>query len=103
MNTLAVGRFRVDAVVETAGPTRPTWLFPAATPEALEPHRTSLAPHFIDAERRLRQSVHAFVIRSPEPTGLVHPCIGNDKDPPGRRPFPTPRTALPQHPHAAGA
>ena len=65
MHTLTVGRFRVDAVVETAGPTRPTWLFPAATPEALAPHREWLAPHFLDAEGRLRQSVHTFVVRSP--------------------------------------
>ena len=40
---------RVEAVVETAGPTRATWLFPAATPEALDRHRAWLAPHFLDA------------------------------------------------------
>jgi len=36
MRDLEVGRLRIGAVVETAGPTRPTWLFPAATPEAQE-------------------------------------------------------------------
>ncbi len=94
MNTLALGRLRVDAVVETAGPTRPTWLFPAATPEALAPHRAWLAPHFIDAEGRLRQSVHTFVIRSFDLTVLVDTCIGNDKDRGGRRPFHMLRTAF---------
>ena len=80
MNTLVLGRVRVEAVVETAGPTRPTWLFPAATPEALEPHRAWLAPHFIDAEGRLRQSVHTFAVKAPDLTVLVDTCIGNDKD-----------------------
>jgi len=102
MNPLAVGRFRVDAVVETAGPTRPTWLFPAATLEALEPHRAWLAPHFIDAEGRLRQSVHTFVIRSPDLTVLVDTCIGNDKDRGGRRPFHMLRTAFLEDLRAAG-
>jgi len=94
MNTLAVGRFRVDAVVETAGPTRLTWLFPAATPEALALHLEWLAPHFVDGDGRLRQSVHAFVIRSPDLTVLVDTCIGNDKDRGGRRPFHMLRTAF---------
>ena len=41
MDTQKIGRFRVDAVVEVAGPTRPTWLLPAATPEALAAMGTS--------------------------------------------------------------
>jgi glyoxylase-like metal-dependent hydrolase (beta-lactamase superfamily II) len=102
MNTLAVGRFRVDAVVETAGPTRPTWLFPAATPEALAPHLEWLAPHFVDGEGRLRQSVHTFVIRSSDLTVLVDTCIGNDKDRGGRRPFHMLRTAFLEDLGAAG-
>ena len=38
MDDLTLGRLRVSAVVERAGPTRPTWLLPDATPEALERH-----------------------------------------------------------------
>ena len=87
MRQLTVGRLRVDAVVETAGPTRPTWLFPAATSEGLERHRAWLAPHFLDATGRLLQSVHTFVVRAPDLTLLVDTCIGNDKDRGGRRPF----------------
>jgi glyoxylase-like metal-dependent hydrolase (beta-lactamase superfamily II) len=102
MHTLALGRVRVDAVVETAGPTRPTWLFPAATPEALAPHLRWLAPHFVDAEGRLRQSVHTFVIRSSDLTVLVDTCIGNDKDRGGRRPFHMLRTAFLEALGAAG-
>jgi glyoxylase-like metal-dependent hydrolase (beta-lactamase superfamily II) len=84
---LALGRLRVDAVVETAGPTRPTWLLPPATPEALAPHRAWLAPHFLDGEGRFLQSVHTFVVTTPDLTVLVDTCIGNDKDRGGRRPF----------------
>ena len=71
MRGLTIGRLRVDAVVETAGPTRPTWLFPDATAEGLERHRAWLAPHFLDAAGRLLQSVHTFVVRAPDLTLLV--------------------------------
>ena len=66
MDDILVGRLRVGAVVETAGPTRPTWLFPSATPEAVDRHRAWLAPHFLDREGRLLQSVHTFVVKSPD-------------------------------------
>ena len=39
MDDLTFSRLRVSAVVERGGPTRPTWLLPDATPEALEGHR----------------------------------------------------------------
>jgi len=52
MNPLTVGRFRIAAVVERAGPTRPTWLLPEAVPEAVERHRDWLAPHFLDEKGR---------------------------------------------------
>src|SRR5262249_57193028 len=87
MDELVLGRLRVGAVVETAGPTRPSWLFPSVTAEAVERHRSWLAPHFLDAAGRLLQSVHTFVVRSPDFTVLVDTCIGNDKDRGGRRPF----------------
>src|SRR5215472_1062920 len=87
MLSLSVGRLRVTAVVERAGPTRPTWLLPAATPEAIEPHSVWLAPHFLDERGRFLQSVHSFVVRAPGLTALVDTCIGNDKDRGGQPPF----------------
>ncbi|MBI2205388.1 MAG: MBL fold metallo-hydrolase [Candidatus Rokubacteria bacterium] len=87
MDPISLGRLRVSALVETAGPTRATWLLPNATPEALDRHRAWLAPHFLDGGGRLLQSVHAFVVRTPDVTVLVDTCIGNDKDRGGRRPF----------------
>ena len=65
MRTLTLGRLRIDAVVERAGPTRPTWLLPDATPEALERHRGWLAPQFLDDKGRFFQSIHAFVVPGP--------------------------------------
>jgi glyoxylase-like metal-dependent hydrolase (beta-lactamase superfamily II) len=102
MDDTLVGRLRVGAVVETAGPTRPTWLFPSATPEAVDRHRTWLAPHFLDREGRLLQSVHTFVVKSPDLTVLVDTGIGNDKDRGGRRPFHMLRTGFLDGLRAAG-
>jgi hypothetical protein len=79
MTPLAVGRVQVSAVVERAGPTRPTWLLPDAVPEAVERHREWLAPHFLDDKGRFLQS--------PGLIALVDTCVGNDKDRGGRRPF----------------
>lgn len=47
MHALTLGRLRISAVVERAGPTRPTWLLPDAVPAALERHREWLAPHIV--------------------------------------------------------
>jgi glyoxylase-like metal-dependent hydrolase (beta-lactamase superfamily II) len=87
MRPLTLGRLRISAVVERAGPTRPTWLLPDATPEAVERHREWLAPHFIDDKGRFLQSIHAFVIQAPGFTALIDTCVGNDKDRGGRAPF----------------
>ena len=102
MDDVVVGRLRIGAVVETAGPTRPTWLFPAVTREAVGAHRAWLAPHFLDGDGRLLQSVHTFVVRTPDLTVLVDTCIGNDKDRGGRRPFHMLRTGFLDTLRAAG-
>ena len=65
MHPMTLGRLRISAVVERAGPTRATWLLPDAVPDALERHREWLAPHFLDEKGRLLQSIHAFVIEAP--------------------------------------
>jgi glyoxylase-like metal-dependent hydrolase (beta-lactamase superfamily II) len=102
MTTLAVGRLRVTAVVERAGPTRPTWLLPDAVPEAVERHRGWLAPHFLDDKGRLLQSIHTFVLQAPGLTALVDTCVGNDKDRGGRAPFHMMRTSFLEDLRAAG-
>ena len=102
MRPLTLGRLRVSAVVERAGPTRPTWLLPDATPEAVERHREWLAPHFMDDKGRFLQSIHAFVIQAPGFTALVDTCVGNDKDRGGRAPFHMMQTAFLDDLKAAG-
>ena len=102
MRTIRLGRLRVSAVVEAAGPTRPTWLLPDAVPEAVERHRAWLAPHFIDEKGRFLQSIHSFVVQAPGLTMLVDTCVGNDKDRGGRRPFHMMRTSYLEDLTAAG-
>jgi len=102
MIPLTVGRVRVDAVVERAGPTPPTWLLPDAVPEAVERHRAWLAPHFLDDRGRFRQSIHTFVVQAPGLVALVDTCVGNDKDRGGRKPFHMMRTTFLDDLRAAG-
>src|SRR5947207_4366010 len=102
MRALSLGRLRVDAVVERAGPTRPTWLSPDAVPEAVERHRAWLAPHFLDDKGRFLQSIHTFVVRAPGLTMIVDTCVGNDKDRGGRAPFHMMRTTFLDDLRAAG-
>ena len=102
MHPLSVGRLRISAVVERAGPTRPTWLLPDAVPDALEGHRAWLAPHFLDEKGRFLQSIHAFVVDAPGLRMIVDTCVGNDKDRGGRAPFHMMRTAFLDDLAAAG-
>jgi glyoxylase-like metal-dependent hydrolase (beta-lactamase superfamily II) len=102
MTPLALGRVRVSAVVERAGPTRPTWLLPNAVPDAVERHRDWLAPHFLDDRARLLQSIHTFVVQTPGLTALIDTCVGNDKDRGGRAPFHMMRTTFLDDLRAAG-
>ena len=102
MNPVDLGRLRISAVVERAGPTRPTWLLPDATPEAVERHRAWLAPHFLDDKGRFFQSIHSFVVQAPGLTMLVDTCVGNDKDRGGRAPFHMMQTRFLEDLSAAG-
>jgi glyoxylase-like metal-dependent hydrolase (beta-lactamase superfamily II) len=102
MRPLDLGHLSVGAVVERAGPTRPTWLLPDAVPEAVERHRSWLAPHFLDDRGRFLQSIHAFVVRAPGFTMLVDTCVGNDKDRAGRAPFHMMRTSFLEDLEASG-
>jgi glyoxylase-like metal-dependent hydrolase (beta-lactamase superfamily II) len=102
MHPVTIGRLRVSAVVERAGPTRPTWLLPDASPEAVERHRAWLAPHFLDERGRFLQSIHTFVIQGPGFTALVDTCVGNDKDRGGRQPFHMMQTSFLEDLRAAG-
>ena len=105
MNPVELGRLRISAVVERAGPTGPTWLLPDATPEAVERHRSWLAPHFMDDKGRFLQSIHTFVVQAPGLTMLVDRCVGNGHDCAVARRRYAARTHAPrrQDDHIAGA
>jgi glyoxylase-like metal-dependent hydrolase (beta-lactamase superfamily II) len=102
MDPLLLGRLRIAAVVERAGPTRPTWLLPDAVPEAVERHRPWLAPYFLDDKGRFLQTIQAFVVEAPGLRMIVDTCVGNDKDRGGRAPFHMMRTAFLDDLAAAG-
>jgi len=76
---IELGAIRIERVVEWTGPTRPTWLLPDATKEAVAAHRDWLAPHFLDERGRFLMSIHAFLVRAPGLVVLVDTCVGNDK------------------------
>lgn len=73
----SVGRVTVTRISESVVPLPPTSLLPQATPEALEPHRDWLAPHFLDARGNLPLSIHALVVESGERRILVDTCVGD--------------------------
>lgn len=77
-----IGKVTVTKVVELemAGGSR--FLLPQATPDAVR-EIDWLVPHFADEAGRLRLSIHALIIETPERRILVDTCLGNDKQ--GRR------------------
>jgi len=74
-----VGDVGITKVVELdlTGGTR--FILPQAVPEAVRPIAW-LQPHFASAEGKLRMSIHALVIATPERRILVDTCLGNDKE-----------------------
>jgi glyoxylase-like metal-dependent hydrolase (beta-lactamase superfamily II) len=89
MKTLDFGGITVDRAVETEGPSfHPGFIFPDATPEAIDGEMSWLLPHFLDADSsRLLMSLHSYVIRTKHHTILVDTCIGNDKERPSTPPW----------------
>jgi glyoxylase-like metal-dependent hydrolase (beta-lactamase superfamily II) len=74
-----IGAVTVTRIVEieTVGGTR--FVLPQATREAVQAVGW-LTPHFADEAGRLRMSIHALVIQTPNRRIVVDTCIGNDKE-----------------------
>jgi glyoxylase-like metal-dependent hydrolase (beta-lactamase superfamily II) len=74
-----IGAVTVTRIVEieTIGGTR--FVLPQATRQAVQAVGW-LAPHFADETGRLRMSIHALVIETPNRRIIVDTCIGNDKE-----------------------
>ena len=77
-----IGDVTVTKVAEMAQAVPLVGLLPAATPEAIEPHRGWLEPHFIDGEGSTDLSIHSLVVESRGLTILVDTCVG-DREIPG--------------------
>jgi len=73
-----VGDVRITKILELEATGGSRFILPQATREAVQPIRW-LYPHFMDADGRLRMSVHALVVETPDRRIVVDTCIGNDK------------------------
>ncbi|MEE4300865.1 MAG: MBL fold metallo-hydrolase [Pseudomonadales bacterium] len=79
MNVWQIGSVKITRIVELEAVGGSRFILPDATPEACR-EIAWLAPHFMDADGRLRMSVHALVVDTGERRILVDTCIGNDKE-----------------------
>lgn len=79
MTRWRIGEVTVTKVVELelTGGTR--FILPQAVPETVRPIDW-LYPHFADENGKLRMSVQALVVETPERRVVVDTCIGNDKE-----------------------
>ena len=79
-----VGEIEIARVLEfEAALFEPTMLYPEATREIIERHRTWLEPTLMDpASGLLSFAFHSTVIKTPRATILVDTCSGNDKERP---------------------
>lgn len=73
-----VGDVRITKILELEAAGGSRFILPQATREAVKPIGW-LYPHFMDEEGRLKMSVHALVVETPDRRILVDTCIGNDK------------------------
>ena len=74
-----VGRVRVTKIVELEVTGGSRFILPQATREAIAPIAW-LMPDFADEAGRLKMSVHALVVETPQRRIIVDTCLGNDKE-----------------------
>ena len=78
MRSWRVGDVTITKVVELEATGGTKFLLPQATRESILP-LAWLRPHFADDAGRLRMSIHAFVVETPDRRIVVDTCLGNDK------------------------
>lgn len=74
-----IGRVTVTKIVELEVTGGSRFILPQATYEAILPVAW-LRPHFADERGRLKISIHALVVETPERRIVVDTCLGNDKE-----------------------
>ncbi|HEX6442818.1 MAG TPA: MBL fold metallo-hydrolase, partial [Stellaceae bacterium] len=82
MQTWRIGEVTVSKIVELEVTGGSRFILPQATYEEILPI-SWLQPHFADERGRLKMSIHALVVETPERRIVVDTCLGNDKQ--GRR------------------
>jgi len=74
-----IGEVTVTKIVELEVTGGSPFILPQASPEAILPIDW-LQPDFADERGRLRMSIHALVIETPDRRIIVDTCLGNDKE-----------------------
>jgi glyoxylase-like metal-dependent hydrolase (beta-lactamase superfamily II) len=74
-----IGEVTVTRVVEIEATGGMSPILPDATREKLR-QIPWLYPHFADENGRMRGSIHALIIETPDRTIVVDTCVGNDKE-----------------------
>jgi glyoxylase-like metal-dependent hydrolase (beta-lactamase superfamily II) len=74
-----IGAVTVTKVVELEATGGSRFILPQASREAILPIDW-LRPHFADDEGRLKMSIHALVVETPNRRIVVDTCLGNDKE-----------------------
>jgi glyoxylase-like metal-dependent hydrolase (beta-lactamase superfamily II) len=78
MQKWRIGDVTVTKIVELEAVGGTRFVLPQATREEVRP-LAWMYPHFMDAEGRLKMSIHALIIQTPERRIMVDTCLGNDK------------------------
>jgi glyoxylase-like metal-dependent hydrolase (beta-lactamase superfamily II) len=74
-----IGKVTVTKIVELEVTGGSRFILPQAVAETILPIGW-LQPHFSDERGRLKMSIHALVVETPERRILVDTCLGNDKE-----------------------
>src|ERR1051325_3745548 len=77
-----IGKVTVTKIVELEVTGGSRFILPQATYEEILPIEW-MQPHFADERGRLKMSIHALVVETPDRRIVVDTCLGNDKQ--GRR------------------
>ncbi len=74
-----VGKVTVTKIVELEVTGGSRFILPQATYDEILPIQW-LQPHFADERGRLKMSIHALVVETPDRRIIVDTCLGNDKE-----------------------
>jgi glyoxylase-like metal-dependent hydrolase (beta-lactamase superfamily II) len=74
-----LGDVEVWQVPEIVLPTSVRWLLPDATRDAVEPEKAWLQPDFMDENGYLLQSIHTYLLKTPDVVLLIDTGVGNHK------------------------